>query len=110
MRLDILKSDCGLRGWKVPDEALALIARDAATNVRELEGALAKVVALAAAEGCVPGLSLAQEALKGLSLTREGPVTLEDILRTVVQHFGVPETEICSWRRTTCRLPGVTTR
>jgi len=99
-RVAILRHKARRRNLQLSDEILDIIARQVDTHVRALEGALTQIVAVAASEGRDPDEALVRRALKELAISREGPVTIEDILRAVEAEFGVKGTDIRSRKRT----------
>jgi chromosomal replication initiator protein len=98
-RRTILASKLTYRGLAAPPEVLDLLAARIDGNVRELEGAVLKLSALADAEGKAIDLSLAEAVLQRLSPKRIGPLSSEEICQVVAKHYGVPLTEIRSQRR-----------
>ena len=99
-RVMILKRKAAKRGLRLRDDLCGEIARQIDTNVRELEGALTKVAAVAAMEGREPDEHVVRVALRDLLSSREGPVSLEDIVRAVVAQFKVSASDIRSRKRT----------
>lgn len=98
-RLSILRQKAARRGLEIAEALLAEIARRVETNVRELEGALAKVAALSAMEGRSPDVGLVRAALRELATSREGPVSLGEILDAVESVFGVSGSDVRSRKR-----------
>lgn len=98
-RLTILGSKARKRGMSVPDEVLRYIADSVDTNVRELEGTLARLDALSTVERKRPSLELARLALRGLHGGRGGPVRLEDVLNAAAARMDVKASAIRSRSR-----------
>jgi chromosomal replication initiator protein len=96
-RIEIVKRKARVRGVAMPDEVAAYIAGRMSSNIREIEGAIVRV--LHQAEGRPVTEALAREALNdpATQLTRE--VTIEDIIRIVTEHFGIKLAELQSKRR-----------
>ena len=65
------------------------IARAIKSNIRELEGALIRLMAFASLTGAELGLSTAQQVLKNIIETQEKKITIEQIQRRVGEHFGL---------------------
>ena len=74
----------------VPDEVMDLIAQRVRNNIRELEGALTKVVAYAELTGAPIDMALVRSALSDLVKVRE-KVTVVDVQGKVADHFGVSQ-------------------
>jgi chromosomal replication initiator protein len=87
-RIAILQSKAESRGASVPDDILALIASRIQSNIRELEGALNRVVAMARLTHQPLTPELAETALGELAPHRS-KLTEAQILDTVADHFGV---------------------
>jgi len=74
---------------RLPDDVAVFIARSIKSNVRELEGALIRLLAYASLTGAEVNLSLAQQVLKSIIETQEKKVTIEQIQKRVGEHFGL---------------------
>ena len=86
-RIEILRRKAMLRGRSLPDDVLEFLGRRTAHNVRELEGLLNRLLALADLNGVEPSLSLAMGMLKGHSGMRE--IDQNDVLQAVSAYFRV---------------------
>ena len=85
----------GLERYHIPDEVMQYIANNITSNIRELEGSLNKLIALANLENKPIDIPLAAEALKDMispNNTRE--ITPELIIEVVSDHFNVPAAEL----------------
>ncbi len=98
-RIAIVRSKAEKRGMPLPDAVSELIADTIATNVRELEGAVVRVMGYASLTGKDITLELAQEALRHAIRPKERKVTIESILQAVSEHFGVKTSELMGKRR-----------
>ena len=90
----------GLERYHIPDEVMQYIANNITSNIRELEGSLNKLIALANLENKPIDIPLAAEALKDMSSpnnTRE--ITPELIIEVVSDHFNVPAAELKGKKR-----------
>ncbi len=92
-RMAILRAKAVQRNCHVPLAVLEFIARKSQHNIRELEGALTRVVAYAAALSRPLNLETAEEALADLMQHPE--VTEEQVIQTVVEHFGITRDALC---------------
>ena len=82
-----------------PDDVAYFIARRMQSNVRELEGALRRVIANAKFTGRAVTVDLAKEALRDLLALQERLVTMENIQRTVAQYFKIRVIDLTSKKR-----------
>lgn len=92
-RLAILRETAEEKGSAIPDEVLDLIARRVQRNVRDLQGALTRVVAYAELSACALSLETAVAALQALA-PQDAPLKLEDILAAVARHYSVSVAEL----------------
>ncbi len=95
----ILISKAEAAGVKLGDEVAFFIAKRIRSNVRELEGALRRVIANARFTGQAITVDFAKEALKDLLSLQAKLVTIENIQRTVADYFNVRVGELLSERR-----------
>ena len=90
----------GLERYHIPDEVMQYIANNITSNIRELEGSLNKLIALANLENKPIDIPLAAEALKDMispNNTRE--ITPELSIEVVSDHFNVPAAELKGKKR-----------
>jgi chromosomal replication initiator protein len=73
----------------LPDEVTEFMARSIKSNIRELEGALTRLIAYTQLTGGTISLPTAQQVLKNLIDAAEKKVTIEQIQRRVSEHFGL---------------------
>ncbi|MBI2914698.1 MAG: chromosomal replication initiator protein DnaA [Firmicutes bacterium] len=89
-RIAILRRKSGVEHLNVPDEVLAYIANSVQSNIRELEGALNRVVAYSLLTNRDIDLDLATHALSALLNNQTlKPISTELIQRVVTDHFGL---------------------
>lgn len=93
LRAAILKKKASLMGMSIPEEACVFIASAFRHNVRELEGALKRVNALAGFHQKPVSLPLVKEALKDLIGTPKD-IGLDDILQLVAERYQVLAEEL----------------
>ena len=74
---------------RLPDEVADYIARSIKSNIRELEGALIRLMAYASLTGMEITLPTAQQVLKAIVEIQEKKVTIEQIQKRVGEHFGL---------------------
>src|SRR5918996_712667 len=101
LRLGILQSKAQefAREARVPDNVLAFLAHRITSNVRELEGALNRVIAQAILVGRAITLDMAQDVLRDLLRAHERRVTIEDIQKLVAEHYHIRIADMHSARR-----------
>ncbi|RJO65430.1 MAG: chromosomal replication initiator protein DnaA [Candidatus Omnitrophota bacterium] len=88
-RVAILKKKIEREPVKVPDDVLFFIAQIIKTNIRELEGALVRIIAYSLLEEKAIALDLAKEVLKDLCKEPKKIITVDFIQRCVSEEFGV---------------------
>jgi len=99
-RVAILRMKAGLSAAEVPNDVAFFIAQRIRANVRELEGALRRVIANSHFTGRPITLELAKEALKDLLALQDKLVTIENIQKTVAQYYKIRVADLISKRRT----------
>jgi chromosomal replication initiator protein len=100
MRVAILKKKAEAEGIALDDEVSFYIAKHLRSNVRELEGALKKVLAYASFYGRKIELDLAKESLKDLVGAVNRQITVENIQKTVADYFKIKVSDLFSSKRT----------
>jgi chromosomal replication initiator protein len=89
-KIAILQKKAETEHVRLPDEVAEYIARSIKSNIRELEGALIRLIAYTSlAEEAPMNLATAQQVLKNLIETQEKKVTIEQIQKRVGEHFGL---------------------
>jgi chromosomal replication initiator protein len=99
LRLGILESKAETVGVQIPRRVLEFLAHKITSNVRELEGALNRIVAHATLVGRPVTLETTQEVLTDLLRANDRRVTIEEIQRKVAEHFNIRITDMHSARR-----------
>jgi chromosomal replication initiator protein len=97
-RVAILQSKAASIGRRVSDDVLLAIAQRAHRNIRDLEGALTKVVAHAETFNRPVSVAVVEEALAYLA-PAQGKLTPETILNSAAEYFGVPVVELTGRNR-----------
>jgi chromosomal replication initiator protein len=96
----ILMSKASLEGAELPEEVAFFIAKRIRSNVRELEGALRRVIANSMFTGRPISLEFANEALRDLLALQDRLVSIEYIQKTVADYFKIRVGDLLSKRRT----------
>lgn len=100
MRVAILKKKAEAENVDLNDEVAFYIAKHLRSNVRELEGALKKVLAYSSFHGRKIDLDLAKESLKDLIGAVNRQITVENIQKTVADYFKIKVSDLFSKKRT----------
>jgi len=99
MRVAILMSKAEQTNTKLPDEVAFFIAKRIRSNVRELEGALKRVIANANFTGREINLDFVREALKDLIAAQDKRINIENIQKTVAEYYKIKVSDLLSKRR-----------
>ena len=98
-RAAILINKAALSNVHLPNEAALFIAQRLRSNVRELEGALKRVIAHANFKGEQISLDLIKEALRDLFALQDKLVTIDNIQRSVAEYYKIKMADMLSKRR-----------
>jgi len=100
-RMAILRKKEEMEGYNIDNEVIKYIATNIKSNIRELEGALTKIVALSKLDHNKEiNIALAEEALKDIiSPNAERKITPDLIIQVVADHFGLTPLDIASQKR-----------
>ena len=93
-KIAILQKKAENERFSLPDDVAEYIARAIKSNVRELEGALTRLMAYASLTGTAISLSTAQQVLKNIIASQEKRVTIEVIQKRVSEHFDLREQDL----------------
>jgi len=99
LRLGILQSKAEQLGAPIPERVTEFLAHKIASNVRELEGALNRIVAHSTLVGRAITLETTQEVLHDLLRANDRRVTIEEIQRRVAEHYTIRIGDMSSARR-----------
>ena len=95
-RIAILTMNAEYRGVKIPGEVIDFIARQVSSNIRELEGALMRVIVYASMNNSDITRQTAAKALSDVFTHTELNLTMEDILRATARHYGAEAEDLKS--------------
>ena len=99
-RMAILRKKEEMEGYNIDNEVIKYIASNVKSNIRELEGALTKIVALSKLNKKEITIELAEEALKDLiSPNAPREVTPQLIINVVSEHFGINSLDVMGQKR-----------
>ena len=98
-RVAIIQNKANLMNFTLPEDVAHFAAERVQSNVRDLEGAITKIVGYARLARRSADLALAREALHDVPEQRSQGTTLDEIVQTVVAEFGVKKNALLSKRR-----------
>jgi chromosomal replication initiator protein len=99
LRLGILQSKAEQLRTEIPQRVLEFLAHRITSNVRELEGAMHRIVHQSSLTQRPVSLEMAQEVLRDLLRANDRRVTIEEIQRAVVEHYAIKMADMSSARR-----------
>ena len=99
LRVSILDAKAARAGVDVPRRVLEFLAHKITTNVRELEGALNRLLAHASLFGRAVTLESTQDVLRDVLKAHDRKVTIEEIQKKVSEHYHLKLVEMSSARR-----------
>ena len=88
-KIAILQKQAEVERVHLPDDVAEFIARSIKSNIRELEGALIRLMAYASLTGAQINLPTAQQVLRNIIETQEKKVSIEQIQKAVGEVFGI---------------------
>jgi len=98
-RVAILMNKAQLSGIDLPNEVAFFIAKRIRSNIREIEGALRRVIANSQFTGRPITIDFAKEALRDLLALQDKLITIENIQKTVAEYYKIRMADILSKRR-----------
>lgn len=98
-RVAIVQKKAKLKGLDISDQVSDYIAKKAQLNIREIEGALTAIYAVATTTGHEITLELAREALEGQIHSLSRPINITDIIDVVTEHYDVRLVDLQSKKR-----------
>ena len=93
-KMAILDKKAEADGVKLPDDVRSFMAAKTKSNVRELEGALVKLIAYSSLTGTPIHLQMAQQVLKHLVQSQDRRVTIDSIQKAVAERFGLKQAQL----------------
>ncbi len=99
-RIAILRKKAQSDGLDITNDVIQHIASKIETNIRELEGALIRIVAYASLAKEPITLSLTNEALKNILSSRKKEISINDIIRVTANHFDINPSDLHAKKRT----------
>ena len=99
-RVAIVRRKAKSRGAELSDEVSCYIAERVTANIRELEGAVIKVVGVAAITDRPITIDLAEEALRGVAVTRMTQISVDDVIGLITSEFAISARDLTGKSRT----------
>lgn len=93
-KMAILDKKAETEGVMLPEEVRIFIAAKTKSNVRELEGALVKLIAYSSVTGAPITLPMAQQVLRYLASSSERRITIESVVRCVAERFSMQQSQL----------------
>ena len=95
----ILLVKAELEGFDLPEDVAFFICENIRTNVRELEGALRKIIATSRFTGVSPSVDMARDCLKDLLSLQSRTLTTASIQKTVAEYYNIRVSDLHSKKR-----------
>ncbi|MCC6671396.1 MAG: chromosomal replication initiator protein DnaA [Planctomycetes bacterium] len=99
-RMAIVKRKARMRSVELSDDVAWYIAERIDTNIRELEGAVIKVIGIAAVTEREVSQEVAEEALRGTAQVRSSHVTLQEVMSLITEEFSISPRDLTGKKRT----------
>ena len=93
-KMAILDKKAEAEGFALPDDVRSFLASKTKSNVRELEGALVKLIAYSSLTGSTINLPMAQQVLKHQLHVQERRVTIDSIQKAVAERFQIKQSQL----------------
>lgn len=93
-KMAILDKKAEAEGVKLPEDVRTFMATKTKSNVRELEGALIKLIAYSSLTGTPISLPMAHQVLKHMVQTQDRKVTIDSIQKVVADRFGMKQAQL----------------
>ena len=97
--VDILNSKCCRDGLKIPEDVIRYIAGTANGSVRDLEGVVNSLLAYSVVYNCNIDMRLAERVIKRAVKIDNHPLTIDDIIDKVCNHYNVTHQQVLSRSR-----------
>lgn len=98
-RIAIIRKKAEAQALQIGDDVVSFLASRFHSNIRDIEGALLRLKAFSDLFRTPIDMAMARSQLRGLAQERRARVTIDRILRTVSEHYGVPVSDLTGRRR-----------
>jgi chromosomal replication initiator protein len=95
-KIAILRKKAEVEDAEIPDDVMLFIATNSKSNIRELEGALIRLVAYSSLTGVSITVELARSVLRDSLNTRAAVITIDTIQENVADYFGLRAGDLCA--------------
>jgi chromosomal replication initiator protein len=93
-KMAILDKKAEIEGVALPEDVRTFMATKTKSNVRELEGALVKLIAYSSLTGSTINLTMAQQVLRHLVYAQDRKVTIDSIQKGVAERYGIRQNQL----------------
>jgi chromosomal replication initiator protein len=93
-KMAILDKKAGAEGVNLPEDVRTFMATKTKSNVRELEGALIKLIAYSSLTGSAINLTMAQQVLRHLVHAQDRKITIDSIQKAVADRYGIRQNQL----------------
>jgi chromosomal replication initiator protein len=93
-KMAILDKKAEVEGVALPEDVRTFMATKTKSNVRELEGALVKLIAYSSLTGSAINLTMAQQVLRHLVYAQDRKVTIDSIQKGVAERYGIRQSQL----------------
>ncbi len=93
-KMAILDKKAEVEGVALPEDVRTFMATKTKSNVRELEGALVKLIAYSSLTGSSINLTMAQQVLRHLIHSQDRKVTIDSIQKGVAERYGIRQSQL----------------
>lgn len=93
-KMAILDKKAETEGVRLPDDVRSYIATKTKSNVRELEGALTRLIAVSSLTGAPITVAMAQQTLKYLGAASDRRISIDSIIRAVAEQFSLSPSQL----------------
>ncbi|MBC8165456.1 MAG: chromosomal replication initiator protein DnaA, partial [Bryobacteraceae bacterium] len=93
-KMAILDKKAEQEGIQLPEDVRVFIARHTRSNLRELEGALVKLIAYSSVSGAAITFSMAEQVLRHMTVGTERKITIEAVIKAVADRFSLQATQL----------------
>ena len=98
-RCAIVEAKASLSGVELSRETAEYLAQNIKTNIRELEGSLNQLLALAEMRGIEPDIQVAEGLIGNIRQTRPRHITAKQIIDKTARYFQLQTSEVCSSKK-----------
>lgn len=98
-KIAIIRTKAEINGYKLPEDVIHFLAETIKSNIRELEGCMARVVAFSSLKGVPIDIVLARDVLHDVYSNAQKHIGIPQIQKTVTEYFGLKPNDLKSKNR-----------